>query len=53
MYDKKGLALLWAEKKETSRRLVLLKAKFHYAIWIEPASNRFQTASEPAPNQIA
>ena len=27
MYKKKGLGLLWAEKKETSRRLVLLTAR--------------------------
>jgi len=26
MYKKKGLGLLWAEKKETSQRLVLLTA---------------------------
>jgi len=26
MYKKKGLGLLWAEKKETSRRLILLTA---------------------------
>jgi len=26
MYKKKGLGLLWAEKKETFRRLVLLTA---------------------------
>jgi len=27
MYKKKGLGLLWAEKKETSRRLVLRTAR--------------------------
>jgi len=27
MYKKKGLGLLWEEKKETSRRLVLLTAR--------------------------
>jgi len=27
MYKKKGLGLFWAEKKETSRRLVLLTAR--------------------------
>jgi len=27
MYKKKGLGLLWAEKKETSRGLVLLTAR--------------------------
>jgi len=25
-----------------------LKAKFHYAIWFEPASNQLRTSSEPA-----
>jgi len=29
------------------------EAKFHYAIWFEPASNQLQTSSERAPNQIA
>jgi len=27
MYKKKGLGLLWAEKKETSRRLVLVTTR--------------------------
>jgi len=27
MYKKKGLGLLWAEKKETSRRLILLTTR--------------------------
>jgi len=29
-----------------------VKAKFHYAIWIEPASNKLRTSSEPAPNRF-
>jgi len=28
------------------------EAKFHYAIWIEPASNQLRTSSEPAPNRL-
>jgi len=31
----------------------IVKAKFHYAIWFEPASNQLRTSSEPAPNQLA
>jgi len=27
---------------------VKVKAKFHYAIWFEPASNQLRISSEPA-----
>jgi len=29
------------------------EAKFHYVIWIEPASNQLRTTFEPPPNQTA
>jgi len=30
-----------------STHKVAVKAKFHYATWIEPASNQLRTGSEP------